>query len=283
MFSKRLFKRNKKINGKGAKIMIKKRNENDNKFSEFIEKYKTDEKYRAKTKLIGYGIFIAILILIVDIASINSSSSENIISLNKEKNSETNEKEVLTEENLLNRINDNYEYIIQIHLSKENEEDITYTGKRYKEDIEINKTYQSTTEKYIKNKEKYYRENNGQYEEITPTTIFDKVSEKYIQLSEVKTLISKAILNHETKYSTGKKEYVYDLKVKDIIKSHQDLDTIEITVTEENNTLTIETDITKLLEKENKEIKKCFITYKYENIGNIEQFNNINGTEEKNE
>ena len=283
MFSKRLFKRNKKINGKGAKIMIKKRNENDNKFSEFIEKYKTDEKYRAKTKLIGYGIFIAILILIVDIASINSSSSENIISLNKEKNSETNEKEVLTEENLLNRINDNYEYIIQIHLSKENEEDITYTGKRYKEDVEINKTYQSTTEKYIKNKEKYYRENNGQYEEITPTTIFDKVSEKYIQLSEVKTLISKAILNHETKYSTGKKEYVYDLKVKDIIKSHQDLDTIEITVTEENNTLTIETDITKLLEKENKEIKKCFITYKYENIGNIEQFNNINGTEEKNE
>lgn len=283
MFSKRLFKRNKKINGKGAKIMIKKSNENDNKFSEFIEKYKTDEKYRAKTKLIGYGIFIAILILIVDIASINSSSSENIISLNKEKNSETNEKEVLTEENLLNRINDNYEYNIQIHLSKENEEDITYTGKRYKEDVEINKTYQSTTEKYIKNKEKYYRENNGQYEEITPTTIFDKVSEKYIQLSEVKTLISKAILNHETKYSTGKKEYVYDLKVKDIIKSHQDLDTIEITVTEENNTLTIETDITKLIEKENKEIKKCFITYKYENIGNIEQFNNINETEEKNE
>ena len=52
MFSKRLFKRNKKINGKGAKIMIKKRNENDNKFSEFIE------KYRAKTKLIGYGIFM---------------------------------------------------------------------------------------------------------------------------------------------------------------------------------------------------------------------------------
>ena len=40
----------------------------------FLEKYKTDSKYKAKIQLIGWGVFLLVLIIYLNIAELSSPS-----------------------------------------------------------------------------------------------------------------------------------------------------------------------------------------------------------------
>ena len=100
------------------------------------------------------------------------------------------------------------------------------------------------------------------------------------QLNSLKKYLDKANLDHVTDYSSGKKESVYHLKLKDIIPGYQDEDEIEINILEENNILTIKIDYTKLVEKASEDLKEAKIEYIYTNIGNVEEFKIIEENKE---
>ena len=242
----------------------------------FLEKYKTDKKYKAKIQLIGYGAFIILLIVYLNIASLNTTSHGNIVTL-KNNTNQLEEKE--TEEkrsNLLKQISDNYEYEIKVSLTQEKDDlksEVTYNGKRFKNNMEITKKTNNENTNYYKVDSKYYTKEEDKYQLSKEETIYNLIEKEYIELEEIKEYIEKASLDHITEYSNGIKEYVYHLKVKDIVKSYPETEEIEINITEEKDILTIKIDYTNLIKitKEDK-IAECKVEYQYKNINKIEEF-----------
>ena len=257
--------------------MIKKKNKNEQQATEnqsFFDKYKTDKKYKAKVQLIGYGIFILILIAYLNISNMNATSHGNITTLkneinNKETSATTEDKQI----DLLEKINNNYEYTINTTIiTNEEEKEVKYSGRSAKNNMEITKEINTTTINYYKVDSRYYKKDNDTYELAREEDIYDVVGKEYIELNDVKEYIDKSSLDHVTEYSTGKKEYVYHLKVKEIIKSYQGQDEVEIKIIEENNILTIIIDYTNLMKLFSEELKECMIEYTYQNIDSVEEF-----------
>lgn len=245
----------------------------------FFEKYKTDKKFNAKVQLIVYGAFIIILIIGLNLNSQNTTSSKNITSLKSETtNSRITNKRI----NPLEKINNNYEYEIKgTIIKKENEKkEISYTGKRYKNTKEIIKNNQIENT-YYKINSRYYKKNNNEYESTKEEEIYDNLEKEYIELENIKEYIEASSLDHITEYSSGKKEYVYHMRVKEIIKNYPEIDEIEINVTEENNIITIKIDYISLMKVLDINIEECKVTYTYKNIGLVEDFTNIENLKEQ--
>ena len=252
---------------------------NKDNIKEFVNKYKTDKKYKAKVQLIGYGVFILIIIIGVNISAASSGYSGNITTMKRE----TNEPSTTTNQsaNLLKEINNNYEYEVNAKITtkkddKEETKDIKYTGKSYENNMEITKTFNNETNNYYKVDSRYYKKNNEQFELIKNEEIYDTIEKEYIELDSIKEYINNSTLDHVTEYSTGKKEYVYHMAVKTIIKSYPELDEIEIKILEENDILSIEIDYISLMKVIEKDFEECIVTYTYKNIGKVEEFTIIN-------
>lgn len=252
--------------------MNKKEETKKNNIKEMYEQYKTDKKYQAKVQLIAGTAFIIILVIYLNISN-TTSNYGNISEIKKSIPNQTEEKITDNKIDLLKQIEDNYEYDTKIKYKQlEEEKEIHYYGKSYKENLEINKETKDNKNTYYKVDSRYYQKNNEEYELIKDEIVYDIIEKEEIELTNIKEYINKSSLDHVTDYSSGKKEYVYHLKIKDAIKSYQNNDEIEITVVEENNTLKINIDFTKIVNITNKDIIECQIEYMYYNINNVEKF-----------
>lgn len=257
--------------------MKEKKGINKEELKDFIEKYKTDKKYKAKVQLIGYGVFILIVLIGLNISALGTSSHENISSM---KNYPLNNRNTKTENKritLLDNIKDNYEYDVKATVTTKKEEieetkEIEYYGKSSNNNMEINKKLGNENNTYYKVDKRYYKKVNEQYEMMKEEELYDILEKEYIELDSIKEYLEKSSLDHVTEYSSGKKEYVYHMRVKEIIKSYPEIDEIEIKALEENNTLTIEIDYISLMKVISTDYQKCNVTYTYKNIGNVEDF-----------
>ena len=54
--------------------MKEKKGINKEELKDFVEKYKTDKKYKAKVQLIGYGVFILIILVGLNVSALSTSS-----------------------------------------------------------------------------------------------------------------------------------------------------------------------------------------------------------------
>ena len=253
-----------------------------NALKEFLDKYKNDKKYNAKVQLIGYGILIAIIIIYLNIhsAQLTTYKRETPSRTNRTNNITTNQEN--KNETLLEKIDKNYQYDIKIHnKNKEEEKEVHYYGKRYQNNTEITREIDGTTTNYYKVDARYYTKVNDNFEIAKQEDIYNIVEKEYIELEDIKEYINLASLDHKTEYSNGKKEYVYHLPVKEVIKSYQGTDKVEINITEENNNLTIKIDYTNLIKEITKETEECTVEYTYSNIDNIEEFTIIENNEEQ--
>lgn len=233
----------------------------------FFYKYKNDKKYNAKVQLTGFCILIGFVIIWGNISNISNNNS-NSITENRVNNYD--EAKEQTEVSLLEKINTNYNYDITINLTKTNDEIINYNykGKSYNNTLEINKD----NIVYYKVDDYYYKLQENNYILATTEEIYNIVPANYIELNEVLEYISKASLDHITNYSSGKKESLYNLYLKDILINNKTEDIVTINVTEENEILNIKIDYTNLLKVMNQETKECIITYNYTNIDKVEEF-----------
>lgn len=257
-----------------------KKNKNDanniRKNDSFLDKLKNDKKYKAKVEMIGYVIFILILIIYLNMAGAGSNGSigNNINTL--ENNNLVNEKEESV--TLLERLNNNYKYDINVSLMYDTdtlediEEVINYSGKSYLDNIEILKKYQDTTATYYKVKDFYYKKVNEEYKVIGDEEVYSFDLSNYIEVTDIKKYIEIASLDHTTDYSTGKKEYVYHLKLRDIIKNYTADDNLEISVVIENDVLNINVDYSKLISLVNEDVSLCKVEFKYTDIGKVPEF-----------
>ncbi|MBR3161650.1 MAG: hypothetical protein IKF19_02860 [Bacilli bacterium] len=253
-------------------------NDNSNKFKTFLKKYQSDERYKSKVQLMGYLIFIVILVIYLNISHIGQNYNYNTSNTTSDKyNTLTTINENNKELSLLKTLNDNYNYSVTIAITRAKEDNIeenitiNYNGKSNGENIIINKDLNNTTDTFYKAGDEYYQKINENYEIMAENEIYDIISAKYIEYSSLKKYIEKASLDHYTNYSSGKVEYVYNLNVSDIIKSYKKDDKIQINIVEENNTITIDIDYDNLFKILNNKIKTCRINYKYSNIGSTEK------------
>lgn len=160
---------------------------------EFIEKYKTDNKYKAKVQLILYGVFI----IFVTIFAMSGTKKQNPVN---------------------DSIAETYNYKININL---NENVYSYYGEKNKEEITINKLVDNEYISYSYRDNKYYIYENDTYvltseEEICDVIEFSYLSldtiNKYLSLSTIledKNIIylNDIIIGHNSeKYITIKKE-----------------------------------------------------------------------------
>lgn len=264
--------------------MKKNNNENKEKSKSFLEKMK-DSKYKAKVEFIGYGVLILILLIYLNV--VNSTSSNTLIQNDNSLKENIEQEEVAL--NLLEKISDNYEYDIQIHYVQNNdstsdvkeEKDIHYFGKSFSNQLVIQKEVDQESKIYYKVDDFYYQENadtnsQGSFELVDDSEVYSFLDRKYIEFDNVKKYIDKASLDHVTNYSSGKKEEVYHLKIKDVIKSYQDDTELEISVTTVDEQVVIRTDYAVLLHVIDASIVKCKVEFTYTNIGKVEEFQVMN-------
>ena len=240
----------------------------------FYEKMKKDKRYSAKVQFIGYGIFILLIIIFLNVTNMRSNVENTVDDIldNQVTIQNSNSEE---EVSLLGKLNNNYQYDINISLVKNDEEfKYHYYGKSYDSNIDINREFDGVLKNYYKVDDYYYIKNeSNEYELVSSNVIYDLVDGKYIEVGDLLSLINKASLNHVLNSSTGNKEEVYNLLVRDLVISNKSDDYITINVIEEEDKLLIEVDYTSLLKVFDNSISSCKISYVYTNIGNVEEFN----------
>lgn len=271
---------------------INKNNDNNNESIEekklsFFEKIKTDKKYNAKVQLIGYGILIVAVLLYLNLSSSGTSAhSGNTIIGNVNSNGGiVDENTDLDEMSLLEQINNNYSYDIQLVVEKkqvrgENEDEkiedeeqmVRYFGKVYQNVKEITREDGSLQELYYKVDNRYYTKLDDEMNLVDEKKVYSLVEAEYVEIDSILQLLNQASLDHVTDYSSGKKEYVYHLKVKDVIVSYKLEDVIEIEIEEENGVVEIEMDYSNLLKVVNDEIVTCKLEATITEIGTIKEF-----------
>ena len=253
----------------------------DNKEKSFFEKMRTDKQYNAKVQLIGFGIFVAAIVIYLNIASMGSSvpvTNSLMGDINRDVVTENTDKD---QTSLLKQLDNNYRYDVIIEVEKQNgeiveETKLRYTGKSYDNQLEITKESINESVLYYKVDERYYGKEQESMEFVSEDVVYDLIDSEYIELDGILNLMDKASLDHVTDYSSGKKEYLYHLKVKDVIVSYKLEDVVEIEVEEENDVLKIDIDYSNLLRMVDENIIDCDLEVIISEIGKIEEFSVLN-------
>lgn len=259
----------------------------------FFYKMKHDKKYSAKVQLSGYGIFFVILVVLVNISNVGSTKITNTVGGNGGVDGNLEENTSKDNTKLLENLSDNYSYdivvdVVRNSVNTETSEvvnvgtSIRYGGKSYGKTLEINKTVTENTNLYYKVDNNYYSKVDNITTLVKDIIVYDVIEAKYIELSELKKLINKASLDYVTEFSSGKKESVYHLKVKDIIVSSQSEEVVEISVIEENEILTINIDYSNLFKVIDESIAECKFNATIKDIGKIEGFEVVVSAKDEN-
>ena len=259
---------------------------NDDTKGTFLDKYKNDQKYKAKVQLIGYGIFILVLVVYLNMANINTK---------EEKTKNTTSTNIPTKENVqetkelgswLKEIGTNYEYDVSISLKSKDEtgtelvQSIHYWGKCDQNKMIIDREQDGETKYFFKEDNNYYLNEADNYTLATENEVFSTSPKETVEFTGLKEFLNKATLDHVTNYSTGKKEYVYHLKIRDIIKTYQEDKEIIFNVTIEDSVVTIDVDYSQLVQESLKEVNEYTVKYIYKNNGKIETIPSIAQTKE---
>ena len=266
--------------------MSKNKNGKTNKEKEqltFFEKMRTDKKYSAKIQFLGYGLFILLIIVYLNI----ENAGNNMISNTVDSNNNLDNKELVEEEkeevSLLNKLNNNYEYDVNVKVVKEENKEIKYRyyGKSYDTNMIINKESVNGNNVYYNIDDYYYIKNDkNEYGLIQREQIYDLVDGKYIEVKDILKLLEKASLDHVVDSSDGAKESLYNLLVRDVVISNKTDDVVVIKLVENAGKITINIDYTNLIKVFDEMVQKCEIEYVYTNIGSVEEFSIMNEDKE---
>lgn len=203
---------------------------------DFIEKWKTDSKYKAKIKLILYTLFVVFVFIFATMTNSNTDLDEN-----------NNFKDNINATNTTIEIPTNYKYTTNVQINNQN---YTYVGEKELNRTSITKISNEVTTNYIYENNFYYKEEDGQYIVTTKEDIFDTINPNYLQLETINEY-----LKHGTKQNNS-----YVVYLKDIILGNESEDYLTITIEEKN----INIDYTSLMKSFNSQIEKYLVEIKIE-------------------
>ena len=245
---------------------VKEVNENS-----FWYKYKNDKKYNAKVQLIIYFAFIVIVVVYVSVSRVGKNYDYNNVTNNINSVSESSVGDVM------DTINNNYNYSIVLNAKIKKSDDLVedvnyvYSGKVFDDNMIIERKKGNSTDNFYRVSSEYYTKKEDNYKYIDVDIVYDFISYKYIEIEGVKNIIKKASLDHVDE-SNGESNYVYNLLVRDYVKSYKGDDVVIIDINKNDNYITIEADYTNLFKEISDNIIECKIKYNYSEIGKIDKF-----------
>ena len=184
--------------------------------NDFLEKWKTDSKFKAKVQLGIYGGFMLIAVIFAFAARSNANyNNETFFNSNQEEN----EKSI--------SIPEKYKYSINIDL---NEKNYKYTGIKNKDQETITKTKDDKIYKYIKKKDTYYQ-NSVVINNITEKEeVYDIIDYNYLNLETINQYLSKSI-EEEDRYIVYLKDIILGNDSDNYITIKKDKNKININYT----------------------------------------------------
>jgi len=147
----------------------------------FIEKWKTDSKFKAKIQLGLYTAFV-LLVTIFAMSSRGSIDSTNTFDINENYNENG---QVSTSINIL----EEYSYTTNITFNNNNYQ---YKGTVEKNKETISKTKDTITTDYIFQEGEYYQKENEEYILTTKENVYDIVSSNYLKLETINQYLLKS-------------------------------------------------------------------------------------------
>lgn len=239
---------------------------------DLYNRFKTDKRFHAKVELIGYGVFILVIIVFVNFANTGSDNSYTTNTINENNiNEENNTENVNESEDLFSTLTYNYEANLEVDVVKDGvTSSFNYKVTSYDEngDISIIKNIGDRSEEYkLTNTGDYYKIED-EIKGVNEDEIFDLVAYKYLNLDSIKKYISKGTSEYTTNYSNGDKLVSYKIFVKDILLGDNREEFITINVGTSVDVVTIYIDYTDLLKGD--VIDTCNVKIIYSNIGKVE-------------
>ena len=238
------------------------------------QKFKTEKKFRAKAELIFYGAILLIIILGAQLSSLfgtNNYTPSSNTTTNQTENEPSNSLANSTPQtDLYKELNDYYNANIKVIALKDGTTSTReYTLTKEKTDPvstpTLKKINSDTTETTytISDTEEFYTTTEP-ITQIPETDIFDLVSYKYLNLTNLKKYIAKGTTDYVTNYSNGTELTSYKIPIKTIILDNTTDDYITINVTTTTDTVTFKIDYTNLLK--NSTIDSCNVEITYTTI-----------------
>ena len=209
---------------------------------EFLTKWKSDTKYRAKIKLSFYAIFV-VLASIYAISLSHSNPNINKSEYSSNKNNISN----INDESAIISLPNNYSYTVDINIDDELYE---YFIKKVTDGEEITKKHDAIITNYIFKNNNYYKQ-----EEISIKTnkneVYDVIDYNYINIDSINTYLKDATKN-------GNEYLVY---IKDIVLDNTSEEYFVILVNDNH----ISIDYTPLMKIVNPTITKCRVDIRIDN------------------
>ena len=194
----------------------------------FMEKWKTDKKFRAKIKLLLYGLFlVSVIIYVTTLDNKQLPIEDEITDIVEGK------KDTIT-------IPTKYKYITEVEIDNDK---YTYSGEKNDEQLTISKTNNDKTTDYIFKDNEYYIKDNDLYVKTTKDEVYDVVNYNYINLESINSYLEKAKSSNNNQY------LVY---LKDIILGNDSEEYFTILINDDK----INIDYTPLIKQFNHDIKK---------------------------
>ncbi len=203
----------------------------------FLEKWKDDKKYRAKIKLLLYGVFIVIVAIYASSLNRKTPVTPDIID-NDNSNSVVND--IIT-------IPDTYNYVIDITI---NDKTYKYSGKKEVDSLTITKETEDNITDYIFKDDEYYLKEGESYVKTTKAEVYDVVNYNYINLETINSYLSKA----------EKVNDQYLVYLKDVILGNETDEYFVITLNDPYTNV----DYTPLMKQFNSDIQKYKVSIKIE-------------------
>ena len=202
--------------------------------NEFLEKWKSDKRYRTKIKLIAYTAFVVIVSVYAISASDKLPTNTSIFENDQIEN-------VDKETNTID-IPENYTYKITINI-----DDViyTYNGQRMGGEETIQKESNGVINDYRYDDNEYYELIDGNYQLTTKKEVYDTVNYNYINLENINKYLNKAEKNNSN----------YLVYLKDIILGNDSNDSFTISI----NDNYISIDYTQLIKEFDSNINKYLV------------------------
>ena len=204
----------------------------------FLERWRTDKKFRTAVKLIGYVCFV-LIVAIYALSSDTSGYGTNKYLEQLEAASEA-KKETKKEDTI--KLEKEYEYKITIEIDDKKYE---YSGTQNETERTIEKKVDNKTTKYVYKDNTYYIEDEKQTNNYMITTkeeVYDIINYNYINIDTINEYLSKAEKNNNQ----------YLVYIKDIVLGNDSNNYFVIDVNDNN----IFIDYTALMKEFNSNIKK---------------------------
>ena len=166
--------------------------------NEFLEKWKSDKKYRTKIKLIAYTTFV--VIVSVYAISINEKIPSNTTSAY---NNYSEKKDEVT----INTIDvpTSYTYKITVNI---NDEIYIYNGQKTTNEETIQKESNGITTSYRYSDNEYYVLTDNVYQLTTKKEVYDIVNYNYINIESINKYLSKSYKKNNNEYRVYLKDII---------------------------------------------------------------------------